>query len=154
MTSTATSTRRHVSVSALGDVIYHGKQPERGGNGLISIETGDGMTIGNVPHLPKHSPTGYAWGYLGSGAADAARSLLLTALGDESKCPFCIGGCDMCDGGFVQLPYQMFKFAVLGDAPHEFRMTRRWLLGWLARAQGNITVRTVIWSADGWPGEP
>ena len=34
-----------------------------------------------LPHLVRHSPTGMAWGYAGSGPADLARSLLAHFLG-------------------------------------------------------------------------
>lgn len=34
-------------------------------------------------HYVRHSPTGFSWGYYGSGPADLARSLLWDALGAE-----------------------------------------------------------------------
>lgn len=34
-------------------------------------------------HHVRHSPTGFGWGYAGSGPADLARSLLWDALGAE-----------------------------------------------------------------------
>ena len=36
-----------------------------------------------LPHKVRHSPTGYAWSYGGSGPADLARSLLWDHLGRE-----------------------------------------------------------------------
>lgn len=38
----------------------------------------------NLPlHIVKHSPTGLAWGYAGSGPADLALSLLTDVIGRE-----------------------------------------------------------------------
>lgn len=75
------------------DVIYrgHGNDNPAGGR-LVTIETPDGRLLGTLRHVVKHSPTGYTWGYAGSGPADLARSLLIAALGDEAAaCPVCRG---------------------------------------------------------------
>ena len=42
-----------------------------------------GTACASVPHVVRHSPTGIEWGYVGSGPADLARSVLL-ALTDEA----------------------------------------------------------------------
>lgn len=34
-----------------------------------------------LPHVVRHSPTGFEWGYGGSGPADLARSILVDAVG-------------------------------------------------------------------------
>lgn len=45
--------------------------------------TEDGTAHANVPHaLIIHSPTGYEWGYAGSGPADLALNILLAVSGD------------------------------------------------------------------------
>ncbi|MFI6909734.1 DUF6166 domain-containing protein [Nonomuraea sp. NPDC050394] len=72
------------------DVIYHGYRREIGGS-FIAVEDEAGQQLGVVTHLPRHSPTGLSWGYLGSGAADCARSLLMAALGDAATCTACAG---------------------------------------------------------------
>jgi len=58
-----------------------------------------------LKHLVRHSPTGFNWGYGGSGPADLARSLLADFLGFDPPAAV----------------YQAFKFDVLahlpGDAP-------------------------------------
>jgi len=43
-----------------------------------------------LPHVVKHSSTGFSWGYGGSGPADLARSLLVHAL-DGAVCTTCDG---------------------------------------------------------------
>jgi len=52
-----------------------------------------------LPHHVKHSPTGYGWGYGGSGPAELARCLLMHALGDDARCHTCDG-----DGRIVYDP--------------------------------------------------
>lgn len=44
-----------------------------------------------LPHAVKHSPTGFEWGYGGSGPSDLARSLLIDALGSAAICSACAG---------------------------------------------------------------
>ncbi len=143
------------TMMALGDIIYHGTQAKTPGPGIITIEQPDGTPIGVVAHIRKHSHGGYSWGYEGSGPADAARSLMLAALGDDAKCP-CAGKtrCDrQCDNGYTRIPYQMFKFAVLANAPDEWRIWRSWVIDWINRAQGNITMMTTRFTPSGWPVE-
>lgn len=74
-----------------GEEIYHGHAPETGGPGLVTVETTAGEALGPLAHQVRHSPTGFAWGYGGSGPADLARSLLAAALGDNARCPDCGG---------------------------------------------------------------
>jgi hypothetical protein len=54
--------------------------------------------------LFNHSPTGFEWGYGGSGPAQLALAILADALGDEERA--------------LHL-HQKFKFAVIGKLPHE-----------------------------------
>src|SRR5207244_4427087 len=54
--------------------------------------------------LRNHSPTGYEWGYSGSGPAQLALALLADALGDDEK---------------AQRHYQDFKFKVVGRLPQD-----------------------------------
>ena len=60
-----------------------------------------GRARASVPHVPRHSPTGIEWGYVGSGPADLARSVLL-ALTDE---------------GTADALYQRFKSEVVASVP-------------------------------------
>lgn len=145
------------------DVIYrgHGNDNPAGGR-LVTIETPDGDVIGQLRHVVKHSPTGYTWGYGGSGPADLALSLLTAALGDDgAKCRVCAGtrritydaardedvrydpevhgddpetpyDCYYCDDGRRRLPYQDFKFQYVATWPESWTMARSQILGWLA----------------------
>jgi hypothetical protein len=104
-------------------------------------------------HVVRHSPTGFEWGYGGSGPADLARCLLLDVLGPAARCPECNGtercvwlgplgeelapydpvahaevdpeliGRCFCDDGLRGLPYQEFKFEVVAKLDYS-----RWVL--------------------------
>lgn len=76
----------------LPDVTFRGyRTPDGIEPAIITVTSADGTEIGTVVHARKHSPTGMAWGYEGSGAADCARSLLLAAVADCLTCPECAG---------------------------------------------------------------
>jgi hypothetical protein len=47
----------------------------------VHILSSAGVTSYPLPHLVRHSPDGFNWGYAGSGPADLARSLLVDCLG-------------------------------------------------------------------------
>jgi hypothetical protein len=69
--------------------------------------------------LRNHSPTGFEWGYGGSGPAQLALAILANALGDAR----------------AEGLYEAFKWdciAMLGDAP--WTITREQVLSWLALA--------------------
>jgi hypothetical protein len=72
-----------------------------------------------LEHRVRHSPTGFSWGYGGSGPADLARSILWDFLGNEPA-PWL---------------YQAFKFAYVGRWPQDGNWVlpaeeiRQWLLG-------------------------
>lgn len=55
-----------------------------------------------LPHKVRHSPTGFEWGYAGSGPADLSRSLLAHHLNDQIPHP---------------AVYQRFKAAVIQHLP-------------------------------------
>lgn len=53
--------------------------------------TGRLALVGPLPHHSKHSPSGFSWGYAGSGPAELARCLLIDHLGDKAWCERCRG---------------------------------------------------------------
>jgi hypothetical protein len=73
------------------DVVYRGSHDGPAGAGAVTFEATDGSASGVLRHVVRHSPTGFSWGYSGSGPADLARSLLIAALGDDALCPGCYG---------------------------------------------------------------
>jgi hypothetical protein len=57
-----------------------------------------------LKHHVRHSPTGFSWGYGGSGPSDLARCLLIDVFGE---------------GELVERNYQDFKFQVVADWPQD-----------------------------------
>jgi hypothetical protein len=63
--------------------VYRG---HRDGQGIALIEVLDNPTHGvgrPIVHHIRHSPTGFEWGYGGSGPADTARCILIDYLGHD-----------------------------------------------------------------------
>lgn len=71
-------------------------------DGTVAVVNEDGSES-MLPHLSRHSPTGFGWGYAGSGPADLARSILVHATGDEVS----------------EAEYMAFKFGVVTQMPAE-----------------------------------
>jgi Family of unknown function (DUF6166) len=82
---------------------YHGSRTEHGA--AVVVEE-DGECRGLDPRfdLRSHSPTGFEWGYSGSGPAQLALALAADVLGDDER---------------AQDLYQRFKFKVIGGLPQE-----------------------------------
>ncbi len=79
------------------DVLRPGYDPDD----VVLYRRIDGEACASVAHVPRHSPTGIEWGYLGSGPADLARSVLLS-LTDEPT---------------AEALYQRFKADVVARVP-------------------------------------
>lgn len=72
-------------------VTYRGYRPDNpAGPRLVVIEV-NGQVVGPLPHIVKHAPGGFSWGYEGSSPADLARSLLIHTLGPRAQCTACSG---------------------------------------------------------------
>ena len=77
----------------------------------------DGTARMTCPHAVRHSPSGPEWGYLGSGPADCARSVLL-ALTDEAT---------------AEAHYQAFEADVIARLPEPGAVLQRTaVLAWLS----------------------
>ena len=84
---------------------YVGHRDARG-EALIEVRA-DGEKIGRpLRHLVRHSPTGFEWGYGGSGPADTARSILADHLGHPVP----------------PAVYQRFKAAVVQNLAKEWHL--------------------------------
>jgi hypothetical protein len=70
-----------------------------------------------LTHHVRHSPSGFAWGYGGSGPAELARCVLLDF--------YDIGARDAADEWESPLPvsYQQFKFDVIAGLPQDLPWT-------------------------------
>ena len=72
-------------VKAAKKVLYRGEQP--GLETMVAVSRDGGETWAPLPHRCEpgdcHSPTGFNWGYRGSGPADLAKNLLWDLWGRE-----------------------------------------------------------------------
>ena len=82
---------------------YHGSQTEHG-CAVVVEEDGEFRALDPRHDLRNHSPTGFQWGYAGSGPAQLALALAADVLGDDEK---------------AQQVYQMLKFRLIGGLPEE-----------------------------------
>ena len=78
---------------------YSGRRTENG----VAV-TVDGMALDPRLDLRNHSPTGFEWGYGGSGPAQLALAILADHLGDDSA---------------ALAQYQNFKWGVVANLPIE-----------------------------------
>lgn len=83
--------------------IYQGRR-----KGYVAEVTVDGRPLNPRLDLWNHSPTGFEWGYGGSGPAQLALALLADHLGDTDQA--------------VQL-HQDFKFVVVAKLDREWKLT-------------------------------
>lgn len=84
-------------------------------NGRALIRVRDGTTLRALKHRVHHSPTGFEWGYAGSGPADTARSLLWDVVGREVPAGV----------------YQAFKFDVVVGLRDGWVLTEDSIRAWL-----------------------
>jgi len=80
--------------------IYHGFYDHKVGGCVITVERNESNKL--LVHRKRHSPTGFQWGYGGSGPADTALSILWDYLGREPG----------------EGLYQAFKFEVVAKFPY------------------------------------
>jgi uncharacterized protein DUF6166 len=131
-------------------LIIHGTPP-----GDVVIEDGGGALLARLANAGyRKSPTGFGWGYEGSGPAALARSILAAALGTDAACPAChgsgavrLGGgaedpdgtmpCPACDDGIRSLPYQQYKRAVVARLDGEWRIRLSDVMHWLSAMPGD-----------------
>ena len=97
------------------------EQRESGGfydGGDIILCRENGYATANVPHaIVLHSPTGFEWGYGGSGPADLALNILYAVTGNKE---------------LALRHYQEFKWAFIAGMPKEGGTIRREdILAWL-----------------------
>ena len=52
---------------------------------LVRIIDSEGAYSYHLPHVVRHSPDGFNWGYRGSGPADLARSILVDLAGTDPE---------------------------------------------------------------------
>lgn len=85
--------------------VYVGKRDKNGNCSVRVIEHGDSRALRARTDIANHSPTGFEWGYAGSGPAQLALALIAD-VGGFSKAS-------------VLRLHQRFKFRVVARLPRE-----------------------------------
>lgn len=90
-------------------------------NDIICKRHPEGIYV-NIPQvIVRHSPTGFEWGYGGSGPADFALNILAQYIGNER----------------ANTLYQRFKWEFIATLPDEGGVIRRAdVLAWVAQFEG------------------
>ena len=117
---------------------YRGSRDADGGVSVI-VQDDDGRRR-PLKHFSRHSPSGFEWGYAGSGPADLARSILAHHLGGRVAPPARV--------------YQLFKFAIVAGLPKtEWRLTGNEISSWLNHELRSIGVICPLCADQGaiWP---
>lgn len=74
-----------------------------------------------LPHICRHSPDGFQWGYGGSGPADAALSILTDCLGEQGS----------------KIDYQQFKWDFIAGSGKELKITEEEIRTWYENLKKN-----------------
>lgn len=100
--------------------VYIGFRDSMGVAHVNIAESRDGRTSQHaLKHVVRHSPTGLEWGYMGSGPADLANSILSDTIGHMAN-------------GVAPAMYQAFKHDVIAKLPQDgFRLRQEDVFAWL-----------------------
>ena len=102
---------------------YRGKlTDDKVGGQKILVD--EGGTTYPLPHIERHSPDGFNWGYGGSGPADTALSILTDCLGKQ----------------VVPILYQNFKWAFVAGWGDEFSITEKEIKDWVSEEKKKINL--------------
>ena len=109
-------------------ILYEGhRRSICGGQEVIIRREPEGSVLPLLPtkslSLRRHSPSGFNWGYLGSGPAQLALALLLDATGDEQ---------------LSLRHYQDFKFMEVANWGEDWYISRDEILDWLDSRESAI----------------
>jgi hypothetical protein len=89
-----------------------------------------------LTHYARHSPTGFSWGYSGSGPSDLARCVLIDHFGLAARGQWSDEVYDPTTGEQAWLPvsYQNFKFDVIAKLPQNegWTLTSEDVAEWVA----------------------
>jgi hypothetical protein len=93
------------------------------GDVFVTDDTGKSRKLPLRLDLANHSPTGFAWGYGGSGPAQLSLAILADCLGDDER---------------ARRLHQRFKFAAIGglDQRKPWQITEASIRECLARLEG------------------
>lgn len=108
--------------------------------GLICRRLADGRAAANVPHTIKHhSPTGFEWGYGGSGPAELALNAMAVLLRPDGSHMDRVYGDWVVSNDAARL-HQDFKWAFIASMPRAGGIVRLENINeWIARKLAHIT---------------
>jgi len=69
----------------MSDIIYKGDVGDEDGVPIEQVNVLRGTDIKPLPHSGERDPTGFSWGYGGSGPAELSRSILADFFGKQSR---------------------------------------------------------------------
>lgn len=80
----------------MGTKIYRGLRTGAPGEATVVVvevldQFGNTERVYDLPHKVRHSPSGFEWGYEGSGPAELARCIVIDALESRAVCKGCAG---------------------------------------------------------------
>lgn len=109
-------------------IIYEGHRRAPGGEQDVTVRhEPDGIVIPLLAmasqRLANHAPSGFQWGYLGSGPAQLSLALLLDATGDEA---------------LSLRHYHDFKFMVVGNLDDDWSINRNDIIEWIDTRESKI----------------
>lgn len=108
-------------------VTYCGVRLPEGAHVTITTKAGqDVLPLAPSLRLRNHSPTGFEWGYMGSGPAQLALAILLDYYGDA---------------GLAQARYQLFKAEVVSLFAETWTLTGAEIDAAMARAYPDRPLR-------------
>ena len=113
---------------------YSGKRHITGATEVWVLDGQGGRILDPAPSLKlrNHSPTGFEWGYQGSGPAQLALAILLDYTGDAD---------------LAQRHYQLFKCEVLAGQGNTFVLTSQTIDRWLGH-HGALVARPAMTAAQ------
>lgn len=104
--------------------IYKGKLREGGAGGqVIWVDRDEALFAAYLlPHIERHSPDGFNWGYGGSGPADTALSILTDCLGESQ----------------ARLLYMQFKWDFVAAWGQEFSIAEKVIKDWAREERAKL----------------
>jgi len=107
------------------EILYRGRQEKNGGCLVTVTETYSGQvtSFDVLKHIQRHSPTGFQWGFGGSGPADLALSILVDFAHRTNQ--------------YIEAfrLYQGFKWDVIANIQGDLNITGKQIEQWLKNAK-------------------
>lgn len=112
---------------------YTGKIERRMDWSVTLTEYGEERELPSCTEIRNHSPTGFAWGYGGSGPAQTALAILVDAIGEKRALPL----------------YQRFKWETITPLDQErgWTISYQEVLAWVRR-QKFTREEQIVWGIE------